>query len=85
MEFKDNVRLLLEISKKTSDKPFERSKMSSGEYNVIASYISELDRLLFQFYETDSEILKKKYLSKIINTYADTKKHMDEFIVNNDQ
>lgn len=34
MDFKDNVRLLLEISQKTSNAPFKRQKMTSGKTNI---------------------------------------------------
>lgn len=85
MDFKDNVRLLLEISQKTSNAPFKRQKMTSGEYNLIGTYIDELDSCFYKFYDTDEEFVKKAYVKKIEIAYKNLKQRIDEFIVNNDQ
>lgn len=85
MDFKDNVRLLLEISQVTSDKPFKRQKMTSGEYNLIGTYIDELDNCLYKFYEADEEFVKKAYVKKIELAFKNLKIKIDEFIANNDQ
>lgn len=85
MDFKDNVRLLLEISQRTSNLPFKRQKMTSGEYNLIGTYIDELDNYLYKFYDTDEEFVKQTYVKKIEMAYKNLKQRIDEFIANNDQ
>lgn len=85
MDFKDNVRLLLEISQRTSNLPFKRHKMTIGEYNLIGTYIDELDNYLYKFYDTDEEFIKQAYVKKIEMAYKNLKQRIDEFIANNDQ
>lgn len=85
MDFKDNVRLLLEISPKTSNMPFKRQKMTSGEYNLIGTYIDELDDCFYKFYDASEEFVKQAYIKKIEIAYKNLKQKVDEFIANNDQ
>jgi hypothetical protein len=85
MDFKDSVRLLLEISKKISNETFESQKMTNKQYNLIGGYIDELSNCFKQFYGSNEEFVKKAYVKKIELAYKKLKQKVDEFIVNNDQ
>jgi len=59
MNFKDSVRLLLEISKKISNESFERQRTTSEQYNLMSVYLNELSNCFKKFYESNEEFVKK--------------------------
>ena len=79
-------KYLLEISQKATERKYP--KIIKGEVNVLSSYFTELDRLLFKLYDDDIAkdiTLRQKYLDKFYNTYEDMKKRVDSFLANTDQ